>query len=89
MKTFDVPSLSYLHHRKNYYLLKMYNLYNVENGSNRLAPNRSVKQEMKICFADVFLAHCYKMTRVTTSTSNLFLCAADFSLRHKSMLLVR
>ena len=67
------PVLSALHHRKNYYLLKMYNLYNVENGSNRLAPNRSVKQEMKICFTDVFLPHCYKMTRVTKIQTGIYL----------------
>ena len=51
----------------------MYNLYNVENGSNRLAPNRSVKQEMKICFTDVFLPHCYKMTRVTKIKTGIYL----------------
>ena len=59
--------------KKLLFVEKMYNLYNVENGSNRLAPNRSVKQEMKICFTDVFLPHCYKMTRVTKIQTGIYL----------------
>ena len=45
----------------------MYNLYNVENGSNRLAPNRSVKQEMKICFTVFFLPTVIKWPELQKS----------------------